>query len=128
YRLHDYGRGRELHLQQALTVLRAEPPPAARPVTTPVALPDGGVELVRTGDFRVRRYSLRQPFELVTRGRFVTVTAVAGKGALRWPGARAHGTLPLAAGDTALVPACTQRFSLIPSEHLNVILCDPGER
>jgi mannose-6-phosphate isomerase len=128
FRLHDYGRGRELHVPEALAVLRPQPSPSPRPVTTPVVLPDGGVQLVTTADFRLRRYSVRQQLDLATDGRFATVTAVAGKGTLRWPGARVHGTLPLAAGDTALVPACTARFSLIPTEHLNVILCDPGVR
>ncbi len=128
YRLHDYGRGRELHIDEATAVMRVEEPPAPRPVTMPVALSDGGTQLILTTDFRLRRYSLRQNLELRSGGRFVTITVVAGQGTLRWPGARVHGTLPLRTGDTALVPACTARFTLSPTEHLNVILCDPGVR
>ena len=63
-----------------------------------------------------------------TSGRFATVTVVAGSGTLSWPGERVDSTLAMAQGDTALVPACVARFTLIPNEHLNVILCDPGVR
>lgn len=126
YRLHDFGRGRELHLVQAQAVMRVEPPPADRPVVAPVALPDGGTQLIATPDFQLRRYSMRQQLEQQTGGRFVTVTVVAGSGTLRWPGERVHGTLPIGLGDTAFVPACTARFTLIPNEHLNVMLCSPG--
>lgn len=126
YRLHDYGRGRELHIDAARAVMRVEPPSQPRPVAAPIVLPDGGTQLIHTPEFRVRRYSLRQRLDLETSGRFLTLTVVAGRGTLRWPGARMHGTLALGPGDTVVVPACTARASLIPNEHMNVILCDPG--
>ena len=131
YRLHDWGRGRELHLQKALGVATLGPGDdraRARPVVAPVSLPEGGTQLLATRDFRMRRFSLRQRLDLPTHARYVTVTALAGRGTLSWPGERAHGTLSLAPGDTALVPACVPSFSLTPDELLNVILCDPGER
>ncbi len=128
YRIHDWGRGREVHLQKALPVTNVEPTPSLRPVVTPLPLPDGGTQLIATPDFRVRRFSLRQRLELRPSGRFVTVTVVAGSGTLWWPGERVHGTLAMVTGDTALVPACVAKFALIPNDHLNVILCDPGDR
>ncbi len=128
YRVYDYGRGREVHLAKAFAVAKVEATPAPRPVVAPVVLADGGVQLIATPDFRVRRYALRQPVQLATDGRFVAVTVVAGSGTLQWPGERMRGTLALVAGDTALVPACTPNFTLIPTEHLNVILSDPGVR
>jgi mannose-6-phosphate isomerase len=131
YRLHDWGRGRELHLQKALAVTSldagAGPATNARPVVAPTTLADGGTLLLATPRFRMRRFALRQRLDLRPAGRYVTVTVIAGSGTLSWPGARAHGTIALAAGDTALVPACTPAFALLPNEHLNVILCDPGE-
>jgi mannose-6-phosphate isomerase len=126
YRIHDWGRGREVHLAKALAVAKPGPPAAGRPVVPTVALPDGGTQLIATPHYRVRRYSLRQRAELSTGGRFVTVTVVAGRTTLWWPGERVHGTLAMTAGDTALVPACIAAFALIPDEHCNVILCDPG--
>jgi mannose-6-phosphate isomerase len=128
YRIHDWGRGRAVHVQKAAAAADAQPTPSARPVVSPTPLADGGAELVATRDFRVRRYALKQRFELRPDGRFCTVTCVAGGGTLWWPGERVNGTLALATGDTALVPACCPRFDLIPNESMNVLVCDPGVR
>ena len=128
YRIHDFGRGRELHLDKALAVAKVEPAPTPRPVVEPVSFAGVGTQLCATPDFRVRRFSLRQNHEVRPGGTFVTVTVVGGRGTLSWPGERAHGTLAMALGDTAVVPACIAQFTLIPNESLNVILCDPGVR
>jgi mannose-6-phosphate isomerase len=128
YRIHDWGRGRAVHVQKAAAAADAQPTPSARPVVSPTPLADGGAELVATRDFRVRRYALKQRFELRPDGRFCTVTCVAGGGTLWWPAERVDGTLALATGDTALVPACCPRFDLIPNESMNVLVCDPGVR
>jgi mannose-6-phosphate isomerase len=128
YRLYDWGRGRQVHVEKALAVLRVDDSVTGRPVVAPVPLPDGGTQLIATADFRVRRYSTRQPIRMMTDGRFVTVTVVAGRGALTWPGERTVGQLPLLTGDTVLVPACQQWFALQPTDHLNVMICDPGVR
>jgi len=127
YRINDLGRGRETHVAKALAVAKPEPRPSERPVVPSVALPDGGTQLIATEHFRVRRYSLRQRTPMRTDGRFVTVTLVAGRATLWWPGERVHGTLAMVAGDTALVPACVPSFALLPEDHCNVMLCDPGE-
>lgn len=128
YRLYDWGRGREVHVQKALSVLRVEAGSDDRPVVKPRPLDDGGTQLIATPDFRLRRYSLRQPIRMTTDGRFATITVVAGKATLTWPGERADGTLPLATGDTVLVPACVAQFTLVPNEHVNFMICDPGIR
>ncbi len=130
YRIHDWGRGRELHLQKALAVASVDPDPSRprpRPVVAPVSLPGGGTQLIATPEFRMRRFTLRQPLDLLPAGRYVTVTVVAGSGTLSWPRERGHGSVALAAGDTALVPACAPSVALVPDPHLDVILCDPGE-
>ena len=56
------------------------------------------------------------------------MTVIAGKGKLTWPGERHDGALHIGIGDTLVVPACVARFQLVPSEHLNVMVCDPGVR
>ncbi|MBM3974978.1 MAG: hypothetical protein FJ301_12855 [Planctomycetes bacterium] len=127
YRMYDWGRGREMHVTKAVGVADATPS-AARPVVVPTPLADGGTELIATRDFCVRRYALRQRFEMRPEGRFCTVTVVAGTGTLWWPGERVNGTLALATGDTALVPACCRRIDLIPNESMNVLVCAPGVR
>ncbi|MFN9441686.1 MAG: type I phosphomannose isomerase catalytic subunit [Planctomycetota bacterium] len=128
YRLHDWGRGREVHVQKAVSVARVESASGARPVVAPTPLPDGGTQLIATADFRVRRYTLRQPLQLAGDGRFCAVTVVGGTGALAWPGGSGAAALVLGPGDTALVPACCPRFDLIPNASMNVLVCDPGVR
>lgn len=128
YRIHDWGRGRAVHVRKAVAVTKVEPTPGERPVVETSVLPDGGTQLIATDNFRLRRYWLRQRMEMQTDGRFVTVTVVAGRGTLWWPGERLYGTLAIATGDTVVVPACVARYALIPDEFLNVILCDPGVR
>lgn len=128
YRLYDWGRGRAVHVQKALGVLRQDAANDERPVVKPTQLPDGGTQLIATQDFRVRRYSLRQPIQMATDGRFATITVISGKATLQWPGERTIGTLPMAMGDTAVVPACVAKYSLVPNDHVNFMICDPGIR
>lgn len=131
YRLYDWGRPRELHVQKALAVTRHRAGQAAngaRPVEKPVLLPDGGVQLIATPHFRVVRYDLAARQELATHGTFKIVTAIAGTGSLGFTAGRTSGRLRLTSGDTALVPACTERFELVPNKRLTVLVSDPGER
>jgi hypothetical protein len=65
---------------------------------------------------------------MATDGRFATITVIAGKATLQWPGERTIGTLPMSMGDTAVVPACVAKYSLVPDEHVNFMICDPGIR
>jgi uncharacterized protein YjlB len=37
-------------------------------------------------------------------------------------------TLQLVAGDTVVVPACVAHYALTPTDHVNVMICDPGVR
>src|SRR4029079_11354776 len=63
YRVHDYGRGRELHLQKAFAVANVEAAPSDRPVVAPVPLAGGGTMLIATPEFRLRRFALREQHE-----------------------------------------------------------------
>lgn len=124
YRLHDWGRGRPVHVQEALAVLRtgAGHQPGDRPVATPRPLADGGVELVATPWFTVRRYRQQIPLTLQTGGRFLLLTVLSGSANVRW----SHGTLPLQRADTALVPACVDAVTLTPGADLDLVVCAPG--
>lgn len=130
YRLYDWGRPREVHVQKALAVTRHENVQvgaANRAITSPVALADGGVLLVATESYRVRRYALHTPLTLPTNARFAAVTVVGGCGTLAWPSATAEQPLPLVAGDTVLVPAVVEHVVLSPIGRLDVLVSDPGE-
>ncbi len=129
YRLYDWGRPREVHVQKALAVTAHDAPRAGgdRPVTNVRPLADGGVELVAEEHFRIRRYDLRQRHTLATNGRFVALTALAGRGVVGWHSGGDDLPLPIAAGDTVLVPASIAQVFLSPIGRLDVLVSDPGE-
>ncbi|MEO6595561.1 MAG: type I phosphomannose isomerase catalytic subunit [Planctomycetota bacterium] len=131
YRLYDWGRPREVHVQKALGVLRhgqAGAAVAERPVIEPSLLPDGGRLLVSTPHFRLRRYDLPRPYTLATNGRFMALTVLAGRGMLGWHSGGSDVPLQLAAGDTAVVPACKDSVFVSPLGRLDMLVSDPGER
>jgi mannose-6-phosphate isomerase len=133
YRLYDWGRPREVQVQKALAVARydagvASAAPATRPVVAPRALPDGGTELIATPHFRVRRYAVQRPHTLETEGRFAAITVTAGRGMLGWHSGGVDAPLPLATGDTVLVPAAVASVFLSAIGRLEVLVSDPGAR
>ncbi len=129
YRLYDWGRPREVHVERALAVARLDEAGAnPRPDVPSVPLPDGGRQIIATPHFRVRRYDVQQRLSLATGGRFAAVTVVAGRGTLGWSASGAEAPLPLVPGDTVLVPAVVSDFFLSPSSRLDVLVSDPGER
>lgn len=130
YRLYDWGRPREVHVQKALAVAAVDPPAAdaARPVVTPRRLEDGGVELISNRHFRLRRYQPQGPFTLPTNGAFATVTVLGGRGMLGWRSGGSDAPMPLATGDTVLVPACLESVYLSPLGRLDVAVATPGGR
>jgi len=131
YRLYDWGRDRPLQVQEGLAATdfaAARTENGARPVVVPTKLADGGVQLVTTPHFRVVHYDLEQSKELMTQRTFRVVTTVAGRGTLGWRIGKTAGRLRLGAGDTALVPACIDRFVLSPQKRLVVLVTDSGVR
>ncbi|MBX3465111.1 MAG: class I mannose-6-phosphate isomerase [Planctomycetes bacterium] len=131
YRLYDWGRPREVHVQKALAVARADEGRVAvadRPVVTPQPLPDGGRLLVATPHFRLRRYELQRPLALATEGAFLTLTVLGGRGLCGWRSGGDDAPLPLGPGDTVLVPACIADVYLSPIGRLDVVVADPGCR
>lgn len=119
YRLYDYGRPRELHLQQGLAVMKAEtgagkvlrPAPTEIPGTRNRRAP-----LVVSSYFAVEMLDLKDPQEFQTAGdsgknSVQILIAVEGCGVVE-----AAGTEPvtLAKGDAVVVPASTGRFTVRP--------------
>ncbi|MBL8729353.1 MAG: class I mannose-6-phosphate isomerase [Planctomycetes bacterium] len=128
YRLYDWGRAREVHVQKALAVASTDGGRVAvadRPVVESEALTDGGRQLLSTAHFRLRRYDLQRPFTLPTDGAFLTLTVLAGRGIVGWRSGDSDTPLPVGAGDTVLVPACIESVYLSPIGRLDVAVCNP---
>ena len=127
YRLYDYGRPRELHLEEGLRAMRLQT--HAGKVTPRVN--DNRSLLIQTQYFRVDRFALPTPgtvwpFALRTQrdsawGVVQLVFVASGNGALH-----ADGMAPIALkrGDLAVVPACVTEWRMetgTPMEVLRVI-------
>lgn len=119
YRLYDYGRPRELHLQQGLAVMKAKtgagkvlrPAPQEIPGTRNRRAP-----LVASSYFVVEMLDLKDPQEFQTSGEagknsVQILTAVEGCGVVEAPGTE---PVTLAKGDAVVVPASTGRFTVRP--------------
>lgn len=127
FRLYDWGRGRELHVERAIEVARVEDGSLA-PVARPRPLPDGGTLLLETPYFRLRRYALEQRVTLTTGGRFAVATAIRGQGVVGWHSGGDDPPLRLRPGDSVLVPAVVPGVFVSPIGGLELVVTDPGER
>jgi mannose-6-phosphate isomerase len=127
YRLYDWGRQREVHVDKALAVAHLDTALGERPVVTPRALPQGEL-LVSTPHFRLRRLQVvEQRVALATEGAFAVINVIAGRGVLGWHSGGQDAPLFLQTGDCALVPACIDQVFLSPIGRLQVLISDPGE-
>jgi mannose-6-phosphate isomerase len=119
YRLYDYGRLRELHLQQGLAVMKEEvgsgkvlrPAPKEIPGTRNRRVP-----LVASSYFVVEMLELKDRQEFQTtddagKNSVQILTAVEGCGVVEAPGTE---PVTLAKGDAVVVPASTGPFSVRP--------------
>jgi len=119
YRLYDYGRPRELHLQQGLSVMKEQagsgkvlrPAPKEIPGTRNRRAP-----LVASSYFVVEMLELKDPQEFQTlddagKSSVQILTAVEGCGVVEAPGTE---PVTLAKGDAVVVPASTGRFRVRP--------------
>lgn len=125
YRLYDWGRPREVHVQKALAVAQVTSGQGHERVP-PRPLADGGEELVATGRFRLRRYRLARRTSWSTDDGFLVVTVLGGRGVLGWHSGGSDAPLPLRPGDSVLVPACTEQVFLSPIGSIDAVLTDPG--
>jgi mannose-6-phosphate isomerase len=125
YRLYDYGRPRELHLQQGLAAMKETVASGKVVRPAPVAI-DGGKNLksplIAAPNFVVDRFELKQPQHFLAPADAADcvriLVAIDGCGAVEVPGAE---PVTLAKGDAVVVPACFPEFSLRPQWTLEVL-------
>jgi mannose-6-phosphate isomerase len=125
FRLWDWGRPRELHVEDALRALRFDPP---APVRSADEAGDVEATLLDTEDFRVRRLSLDRPATVGTEGVFKLFTVVEGMAALGWRSGGEHPPIPVRRGDTVLVPAAVDAVYVSPIGRVGFLVTDPGGR
>lgn len=125
FRLWDWGRPRELHIEDALRALDLAPPP---PVRSAEPTADVEATLLDTGDFRVRRLSLDRPATVGTEGVFKLLTVIEGMAAVGWRSGGEHPPIPVRRGDTVLVPAAVDAVYVSPIGRVGFLVTDPGGR
>ena len=119
YRLYDYGRPRELHLQEGLAAVKEQV--ASGKVVRPAPSQIGGSKnqlapLIRAPYFVVEQYDLKesQTFRTVDESGKSSVqilVGVEGCGIVEGPGME---PATLAKGDAAVIPASVEKFSVRP--------------
>ncbi len=117
FRLYDYGRPRELHLDQGIAVSRPETR-AGKVVPTAI---EGGTRLIREQYFAVDRFELKAGERLQLTdavGRPHCFTTLQGEGSVGEPGAA---TAPLLRATSTVVPACCGVVELVAIEALIVV-------
>ncbi|HEY7616841.1 MAG TPA: type I phosphomannose isomerase catalytic subunit [Terriglobales bacterium] len=124
YRLYDYGRPRELHLEQGLAAVKERP--GSGKVARPPAISQNGTrqeQLVAAPYFVVEKFNLKDPKAFSTTDESGTrsvqiLVALEGCGAVE-----AHGVEPItfAKGDAVVVPASTWNFEVRPQWALEFI-------
>jgi mannose-6-phosphate isomerase len=115
FRLYDYGRPRELHLQQGLEVMKEVTAAGKVPPPAP-----GNERLIQAPAFAVDKVRVDQSREFRSpAGRTAQVlVAIHGCGAVEAPGAS---PLAFAQGDTIIIPAALERFSVKPQWDLEFL-------
>jgi mannose-6-phosphate isomerase len=123
YRLYDYGRPRELHLENGLKATRLQT--AAGKV--PPQVEENYARLVQSKYFRVDRFELdaneTEGFLSPTQEAAVQLIFVAsGSGSLL---SGSEAPIELKKGQLAIVPACIQEWSMISSEPMEILRAVP---
>ncbi len=117
YRIHDWGRGRELHLDRAREAVVDHPP--ALPLRSAFR-PDEWQPLVRGHAFTFWRGRPEYELEFAPMGPFGLLTVIGGKGEL----ASGHESLDLVAGDTVFVVG----EAVLTGDDLDVLAVEPPPR
>jgi len=114
YRIHDWGRGREVHLAQTRDAMIDHPPQqplrAGAPVGELLTLVDGPA-------FRLHRGRAEGALDIRCAGSFATLTVLAGEGTLDTDGARSR----VRAGDTLVLVGGAR----LEGNGLDVLVAEP---
>lgn len=128
YRIHDWGRPREIHVDKALRAIRADAGSgSAKPTVEPEPIGEGGAWLLREEHFRVRRFEATRVATLGTEGTYKVLNVLRGQGTLGWRSGGKDPPLRIQSGDTVLVPASADAVFLSPIGGLCFLWSDGGE-
>ncbi len=111
FRIYDYGRGRELHLKDALNVLKLDAYGRDLQKESKVVSKERGFEeypLLSGGHFQLRLFKVHGDVNIGTEGRPWVVTCVQGDISLK----SESNVTELTPLDTLLVPACAENFEM----------------
>lgn len=121
FRLHDYGRGRQLHLNEAKDVIDIDTDYGkCRGFTEKVGTTEI-TEYIQTKYFEVSKYKIREDHQFTTDKRFQLISCIGGKGYLTYNGQ----IFDIKTGDQFLIPANMDNFEL--RGMIDVIITKPGE-
>jgi len=118
FRIYDYGRGRELHLEDAMEVLRFDEVGCGKDLKKVHKLlhKERGCEeymLLRGERFELRLFKVHgKGVKVFTEGKLQVLTCVRGDIKLKSESNTNNAELSLAPLDTVLVPACVDRFEM----------------
>lgn len=128
YRLYDYGRPRELHLDDGMKAVKLKTQAGKVEPRTK----GSGSLLIQSSYFQVDRFELsaaNSPQNLVSRtdgdapsGKVQLIFAASGSGAILSGG---EAPLHLERGQLAIVPACVSDWSITPAEPLEILRATP---
>ncbi len=110
FRLYDYGRPRELHVEQGLRVMKER--------TRAGKVRDGrGERLIASPNFIVEKFALQDAQEFAVPGNHSpqVIVALEGCGAIS---AVSHEPITLSQGEAAIIPACIARVTVRPQWEL----------
>jgi mannose-6-phosphate isomerase len=118
YRVYDYGRPRELHLERALEVLNYDL--SAPAVVAEQPLDASRTRLIACEYFTMERWGLSGPVSASTDlATFEILTVIEGAATLR----TAHGSLDLACGTAVVLPASLGGYTLEPRPASTILRC-----
>jgi mannose-6-phosphate isomerase len=115
YRLYDYGRPRELHIEQGLAATK-EKTRAGK--VSPKSLSNGDLQLVESPCFAIEKWHLEKPRQLATSSSPTILVALNGCGVV---GSQGNAPVTFAKGDAVVIPAALGEYELRPQWQLECL-------
>lgn len=118
YRLSDWGRGREVHVAEAVPCIDIDSRPRLNQEV--VAVAGGGHRLVSTPSFAMFRHRIDEPVDVAMHGGYCVLVCLDGGGVVM-----AGGKERQLSRQAVLVPACFGSFVVRPDAGMDLVLCAP---
>jgi len=115
YRLYDYGRPRELHIEQGLAATKEKT--RAGKVSSK-SLSNGDLQLVASPCFAIEKWHLEKPRQLATSSSPTILVALNGCGVV---GSQGNAPVTFAKGDAVVIPAALGEYELRPQWQLECL-------